>query len=75
MAFSRAVLQDADVVPDGEEGMPDLRIIVAALGRRASGGRWCCGGRRRNRRPEPADRIHRPPVRERRLVGVEAPSQ
>jgi glucose-fructose oxidoreductase len=75
VAFSRAILEDAEVEPNGEEGLRDVRIIVAAL-KSAREGRpltlsWPAG---RARRPEPGDRMYRPPVREPRLVDVEAPT-
>src|SRR5205085_3862640 len=31
VAFSRAVLDDGEIEPDGEEGLRDVRVIVAAL--------------------------------------------
>jgi hypothetical protein len=66
------VLQDADVVRDGEEGLRNVRIIVAALKSARERRPLVLSWPAPNRRPEPADRIRRPPVHEPRLVGVEA---
>ena len=70
--FSRAVLDDQPVEPDGEEGLREVRIVVAAL-KSARENRplnlsWPA------RRPEPADRISRPKIFEPRLIAVAAPA-
>lgn len=75
LAFSRAILEDAAVEPDGEEGLRDVRVIVAALKSAREHRPLTLSWSPRHRRPEPADRIYRPPVREPRLVGVEAPTE
>lgn len=75
VAFSRAVLGDTEIEPDGEEGLRDVRVIVAALKSARERKPLVLSWQARARRPEPADRIWRPPVREPRLVGVEAASQ
>ena len=75
IAFSRAVLQDTEVEPDGEEGLRDVRVIVAALRSARENRPLALSWPPRQRRPEPGDRIYRPPVREPRLVAVEAPTQ
>ena len=73
-AFSRAVLDDTEIEPDGDEGLRDVRIIVAALKsareKRALNLVWPS----RKRLPEPSDRIVRPPIREPSLVSVDAPT-
>jgi glucose-fructose oxidoreductase len=74
-AFSRAILENAPLEPDGEEGLRDVRIIVAALKSAKEGRPLNLSWPARKRRPEPSDRIVRPPVREPPLVGVEAPTQ
>ena len=75
VAFSKAVLQDGEVEPDGEEGLRDVRIIVAALKSARENRPLTLSWPARRRRPEPSDRIYRPPVEEPRLVAVEAPTQ
>jgi glucose-fructose oxidoreductase len=74
IAFSRAILDDTDVEPDGEEGLRDVRIIAAAVKSAREGKPLHLSWPVRHRRPEPADRIVRPPVREPRLVATQAPS-
>jgi glucose-fructose oxidoreductase len=75
IAFSRAILRDEDVEPDGEEGLRDVRVIVAALRSARENRPLTLSWPPRHRRPEPSDRIYRPPVREPRLIAVEAPTQ
>ena len=75
IAFSKAILDDAPVEPDGEEGLRDVRIVVAALKSARENRPLTLSWPARSRRPEPSDRIYRPPVREPHLVGVEAPTQ
>jgi hypothetical protein len=62
------------VEPDGEEGLRDVRIIVAALKSARENRPLTLSWPARARRPEPSDRIYRPPVREPRLVGVQPPT-
>jgi predicted dehydrogenase len=75
VAFSRAILDDTEVEPDGEEGLRDVRVIVAALKSARENRPLTLSWPPRHRRPEPSDRIYRPPVREPRLVAAEAPTQ
>jgi hypothetical protein len=75
LAFSRSVLDDTFVEPDGEEGLRDLRIIVAALKSARENRPLTLSWPARRRRPEPEDRIYRPPVREPRLIAAESASQ
>ena len=75
VAFSRAILEDTEIEPDGEEGLRDVRVIVAALKSARENRALTLSWPPRNRRPEPADRIYRAPVREPHLVAVEAPTQ
>ena len=75
IAFSRAILRDEDVEPDGEEGLRDVRVIVAALRSARENRPLTLSWPPRQRRPEPSDRMYRPPVREPRLIAVEAPTQ
>ena len=74
VAFSRAVLDDRAIEPDGEEGLRDVRIIVAALKSARENKPLNLVWPARKRLPEPSDRIYRPAVREPHLVGVEAPT-
>jgi predicted dehydrogenase len=74
IAFSRAILRDEDVEPDGEEGLRDVRVIVAALKSARENRPLTLVWPPRHRRPEPSDRMYRPPVREPHLVAVEAPT-
>src|SRR3954468_5055560 len=74
IAFSRAVLDDTPVEPDGEEGLRDVRIIVAALKSARENRPLKLVWSSRKRLPEPSDRIYRPAIREPHLVGVEAPT-
>src|SRR3954470_6121150 len=53
IAFSRAILDDTDVEPDGEEGLLDVRIIVAALKSAREGKPLKLVWPPRRRRPEP----------------------
>ena len=73
LAFSRAVLDDQAIASDGEEGLRDVRIIVAALKSARENRPLTLSWPAQKRRPEPADRIYRPPLREPRLVAVAAP--
>ncbi|HTO95805.1 MAG TPA: Gfo/Idh/MocA family oxidoreductase [Myxococcales bacterium] len=75
VAFSRAILEDGKIEPDGEEGLRDVRIIVAALKSARENRPLTLSWPARKRRPEPSDRMYRPPVREPRLVEAEAPTQ
>jgi len=75
VAFSRAILEDTAVEPDGEEGLRDVPIIVAALKSARENRPLTLSWPPRNRRPEPGDRLYRPPIREPRPVAVEAPTQ
>lgn len=75
IAFSRAVLDDTDVEPNGEEGLRDVRIIVAALKSARDHHPLTLVWPPRHRRPEPRDRIYRPAVREPEPVNVDAPTQ
>lgn len=72
--FSRAILQDKQIEPDGDEGLRDVRVIVAALKSARENRPLTLSWPARQRRPEPADRIYRPPVREQRLVAAESPT-
>jgi glucose-fructose oxidoreductase len=74
IAFSRAILRDTAVEPDGEEGLRDVRIIVAALKSARENRPLTLSWPARSRRPGPSHRIYRPPVREPHLVGVQAPT-
>jgi len=75
IAFSRAILEDAEIEPDGEEGLRDVRVIVAALKSARENRPLTLSWPPRHRRPEPSDRMYRPPVREPHLVAAEAPTQ
>jgi predicted dehydrogenase len=75
IAFSRAILDDATLEPDGEEGLRDVRIIAAALKSAREGRLLHLSWPARKRRPEPDDRIVLPAVHPPLLVGVEAPTQ
>src|ERR1700682_583002 len=75
VAFSRAILEDTEVDPDGEEGLRDVRVIVAALKSARENRPLTLSWPPRNRRPEPSARMSRPPVREPHLVAAEAPTQ
>src|SRR4051812_32070495 len=74
VGFSRAVLNDAALEPDGDEGLRDVRIIVAILKSARENRPLKLVWQGRKRLPKPSDRIVRPPVREPALVGVEAPT-
>lgn len=74
IAFSRAILEDRPIEPDGEEGLRDVRIVVAALKSARENRPLNLVWPARKRLPEPSDRIYRPPVREPHLVGVEPPT-
>jgi len=52
-----------------------VRVIVAALRSALENRPLTLSWPPRKRRPEPGDRMYRPPVREPRLVAVEAPTQ
>jgi hypothetical protein len=75
VACSRAILDEKEIEPDGEEGLRDVRVIAAALKSARENRPLTLSWPARMRRPEPADRIYRPPVREPRLVAVEALTQ
>ena len=75
VAFSRAVLSDTPIEPDGEEGLRDVRVIAAALRSAREHRPLTLSWPAPHRHPEPADRIDRPRLREPRLVAVEAPTQ
>lgn len=74
-AFSRAILDDTEVEPDGEEGLRDVRVISAALRSAREKMPVVLSWPARTRRPSPKDKLYRPPVQEPRLVGVEAPAE
>jgi len=59
VAFSRAILEDTEVEPDGERGLRDVRVIVAALkSARENRGADAIPGRRGTGARRPADRIY-----------------
>jgi glucose-fructose oxidoreductase len=74
LAFSHAVLEDTAVEPDGEEGLRDVRVVAAAIRSARENRPLALSWPARARRPEPADRIYRPPVREPRAVDAESPA-
>lgn len=74
IAFSRAILEDGAVEPDGEEGLRDVRVIAAALKSARENRPLTLSWTPRQRKPEPSQAMYRPPIREPRLVGVEAPT-
>ena len=75
IAFSKAVLHDAPIEPDGEEGLRDVRIILATLKSARENRPLTLVWPPRHRRPEPRDRLIRPAIREPQPVHVEAPTQ
>jgi predicted dehydrogenase len=75
IAFSRAILDGTALEPDGEEGLRDVRIIVAALKSAREGRPLNLSWPAPRRRPEPGDRIVQPAIRPPPLVGVSAPAQ
>lgn len=75
LAFSKAVLDDGDVEPDGEEGLRDVRIVAAILKSARENRPLTLSWPPRHRRPEPSDRIYRPPVDEPLLIAAEAPTR
>lgn len=71
IAFSARILEGRPLEADGEEGLCDVRIIEAAL-RSARTGRpvrlvWAP----RRKRPEPRDRMRRPPVGKQQPINAE----
>jgi len=74
-AFAACVRDGRPTTPPGEEGLRDVRIIVAALKSARENRPLTLSWPPRNRRPEPSDRMYRPPIREPRLIAVEAPTQ
>jgi predicted dehydrogenase len=74
LAFSRAILEDGTIEPDGEEGLRDVRIIQAALRSARENRPLTLSWPVRARRPEPRDRISAPAVREPHLIAVQPPT-
>lgn len=73
--FSDCVLEDREPEPSGDEGLADVRIITA-LYRSASIHRpVALEPVERRQRPGFGQAMRRPPVRERRTVHVEAPTE
>jgi predicted dehydrogenase len=75
IAFARAILEGTVLEPDGEEGLRDVRIIVAALKSVREGRPLNLSWPAPRRRPEPGDRLALPAIRAPPLVGVTAPAQ
>jgi predicted dehydrogenase len=73
-AFSRAILRNLPVEPDGEEGLRDVRVIAAVLKSARENRPLALSWPARARRPEPSDRIYRPAIEKPREVHVAAPS-
>ncbi len=73
--FSRCVLEDREPEPDGWEGLADVRIIEAALRSAQEHRAVRLEPVARRRRPTPAQRAHRPPVREPGTVHAQSPDQ
>src|SRR3989442_14865521 len=74
IAFSKAILEDTEVEPDGEEGLRDVRVIVAALKSAREDRPLTLSWPAPRRRPGPSDPIYSPPVAEPHLVVGEAPT-
>lgn len=74
VAFSRAILEDAEIEPDGEEGLRDVRVISAALRSAREKLPVVLSWPPRTKRPSPKDRIYRPPIHEPLLIAVESPT-
>ena len=71
VAFSRAVLDQGPIEPDGEEGVADVRVMEALLRSAREGHDVKLAWMPRRRRPEPRDRLRRPKVRAPSLVHAE----
>jgi glucose-fructose oxidoreductase len=73
-AFSRAILEDTSIEPNGEEGLRDVRVLSAILKSARENRPLTLSWPAPRRRPEPGDRLYAPPVREPALVGVQPPT-
>src|SRR5262245_8561399 len=74
--FSDCVLRGKEPEPGGTEGMLDVRIIRALYASARMGSPLVLEPvARRDARPDPGQRIDRPPVRETELVHAEPPSR
>jgi predicted dehydrogenase len=74
LAFSRSILNDSNLEPDGDEGLRDVRIIQAALRSARENKPLTLSWPAPKRRPEPRDRLIAPAIREPSLVAVQPPT-
>lgn len=75
VAFSKAILEERDIEPSGEEGLCDIRVVEALFESAHSGRAVELPYFERKNRPSIAQEIHLPPISEPRLVEARAPSQ
>ena len=73
--FSDCVRKGREPEPSGTEGLADVRVIRAALESARTSRPVRLGSLRGVERPDPDQEIHRPPVEEPELVGVETSSE
>jgi predicted dehydrogenase len=72
--FSRCLLEDREPEPSGEEGIEDVRIMNAIHESARTGMAVQLPDSWRERRPEPSQEIHKPPVREPETIHAPSPS-
>lgn len=73
--FSDCVLRDQESEPSGTEGLLDVHIVRSLYESAEKGRPVRIKERGRNRRPQPRQEFHRPPVRSKpKMVGAQSPS-
>jgi glucose-fructose oxidoreductase len=72
--FSDCILNDREPEPSGEEGLIDVQIVRAAYRSAETGRAVPIERAKRYARPEPEQKMHRPPVDEPELLHAKMPS-
>ena len=72
--FSQCILEDAEPEPSGEEGLADVRVLVALQESARQGRSVSLPPFHRKQRPEPSQVIVRPPIEEPPTVDAPSPT-
>ncbi|HWA74048.1 MAG TPA: Gfo/Idh/MocA family oxidoreductase [Polyangiaceae bacterium] len=73
--FSNCILHDLEPEPSGEEGLYDVRVIEAILESARVGRSVELAPLQRDRRPTPAQEMHKPPISKPDTVNAPSPSE
>jgi predicted dehydrogenase len=74
LSFSTCILEDREPEPSGQEGLADVRVILALYESAQTGRAVRLPPFEKDSRPSLRQEVRRPPTREPELVGVDKPS-